>query len=308
LLRQGKGRRRKFAARRRQDVPAFRSSPQKEPSKVKARLALIGALVLAIGGPALAQPAAPLKMSMDYDGALYPLNLVPVKVLVIHADGDSRPGGFAADVSMKSYGILRALKRVDIDAEAQGRIGEDGQAYPSVFSYIHHDGKRVRHVHVSWTPGDVQATSTPPFFDLGQPPATRAQKLAATDPLTQFVRVAVASGPQAICRGPDRFFDGKQLYALDFGRAEPANLTSEDKAMGLVHGAQCTVRFSEVAGFKAKPPKERDQGLRGPITMVFAQAGADGPWVLANLHADTVIGYANIVLKKLSVSGQRPKA
>jgi hypothetical protein len=42
--------------------------------------------------------------------------------------------------------------------------------------------------------------------------------------------------------------------------------------------------------------------------MVFAQVGADGPWVLANLHADTVIGHANIALKKLSVSGQRPKA
>ena len=275
---------------------------------MKARLALIGALALALGGPALAQPSAPLKMSMDYDGTLYPLNLVPVKVLVMHADGHSMPGGYGADISMKSYGILRALKRVDIDAQTQGRTGEDGQAYPGAFSYIHHDGKRVRRVHVNWSAGDVQVASTPPFFDLGQPPATHAQKLAATDPLTQFVRVAVAAGPQAICRGPDRFFDGKQLYALDFGRAQPANLTSADKAMGLVHGAQCTVRFTEIAGFKPKPPDQRNQGLKGPITMVFAQVGADGPWVMANIHADTVIGYANIVLKKISVSGQRPKA
>jgi hypothetical protein len=275
---------------------------------MKARLALVGALALALGGAALAQSSAPLKMSMDYDGTLYPLNLVPVKVLVMHADGHSIPGGYGADISMKSYGILRALKRVDIDAQTQGRTGEDGQAYPGAFSYIHHDGKRVRRVHVNWSAGDVQVASTPAFFDLGQPPATRAQKLAATDPLTQFVRVAVAAGPQAICRGPDRFFDGKQLYTLDFGRAQPANLTSDDKAMGLVHGAQCTVRFTEIAGFKPKPPDQRNQGLRGPITMVFAQVGADGPWVMANLHADTVIGYAKIVLKKISVSGQRPKA
>ncbi len=274
---------------------------------MKARSALVGALALALAGPALAQPPAPLTMSLDYDGTLYPLNLIPLKVLVIHADGSSRPGGYGADISMKSYGILRALKRVDIDAESQGRTGGDGQAYPSAFSYIHHDGKRVRHVHVNWTGGDVQVASVPPYSDLGHPPASRAQKLAATDPLTQFVRVAVAAGPQAICRGPSHFFDGKQLYDLEFGPAEPATLSDQAKALGLVHGAQCTVRYVEVAGFKPKPPNQRDQGLRGPITLVFGQAGADGPWVMANVHADTVIGYANISLKKLSVSGDRPK-
>jgi Protein of unknown function (DUF3108) len=274
---------------------------------MKARLALAGAMILALGGQAAAQPPAPLKISVDYDGTLYAANLIPVKVLVIHADGDSKPGGFAADVSMKSYGILRALKRVDIDAESQGRADDDGQIYPGAFTYIHHDGKRVRHVHVNWTKTDVQVNSTPPYFDLGHPAATLAQKLAAADPLTQVVRIAVAAGPQAICRGPDRFFDGKQLYELNFGRAEPATLSDEARSMGLIHGAQCTVRYTEVAGFKPKPPDQRNQGLTSPITMVFGQYGADGPWVMANIHADTVIGHADIALKKVTVSGQRPK-
>jgi hypothetical protein len=269
---------------------------------MKARLALIGAMLLALCGPAVAQPPpAPAKMTMDYDGTLYPLNLLPVKVLVIHAEGRSAPGGYGAAISMKSFGILRALKRVDIDAETQGRTGEDGQAYPVAFSYIHHDGKRVRHVHVTWGRGDVQVSSTPPYFDLGKPPATLAQKLAATDPLTNFVRVAVAAGPQAICRGPDHFFDGKQLYDLEFGRAQPASLSNEAKAMGLVNGAQCTVRYVEIAGFKPKPPEQRNQGLTSPIVLVFAQVGADGPWVMTNIHADTVIGHADIRLVKVSV-------
>lgn len=264
-------------------------------------------LVLALAGPAMTQPA-PLQMSMDYDGTLYALNLLPVKVLVIHADGHATPGGFNTDVSMKSYGILRTLKRVDINADSQGRTGADGRAYPVAFSYIHHDGKRVRHVHVTWTPGEVSVTSTPPYSDLGHPAATLAQKLAAVDPLTQFVRVAVAPSAQAICTGPDRFFDGKQLYNLEFGRAEPATLTPDDRAMGLVNGAQCTVRYVEVAGFKPKPPDQRNQGLTSPITMVFGQMGGGGPWVMVNLHADTVIGHADIALKKVVVSGQRPKA
>jgi hypothetical protein len=271
------------------------------------RSALIAALLLAFCGPAFAQPPPPLQMSMDYDGTLDALNLLPVKVLVIHAGGRALPGGYGADVSMKSFGILRALKRVDIDATTQGRVGGDGQAYPAAFTYIHHDGKRVRHVVVNWGPGDVQVVSTPPYSSLGQPPATLAQKLAATDPLTQFVRVANATGPDAICRGPARFFDGKQLYNLDFGRAESATLTQEQRTLGLTRGAKCTVRFTEVAGFKAKPPEQRSQGLTSPITMVFGQYGADGPWVIADIHADTVIGYASILLRKINVEGRRPK-
>jgi len=272
------------------------------------RSALIAALLLAFGDPALAQAPTPLKMTLDYDGTLYALNLLPVKVLVVHAEGRAVQGGYGADISMKSYGILRALKRVDIDATTQGRLGGDGQVYPAAFTYIHHDGKRVRHVRVNWVPGDVQVASTPPFSNLGQPPATRAQKLAATDPLTQFVRVANAAGPDAICRGPDRFFDGKQLYNLDFGRAEPAALTSDQRALGLTRGAKCTVRYTEVAGFKPKPSDPRDEGLTSPITMTFGQVGADGPWVIAEIHADTVIGYADISLRKISVEGERPKA
>jgi len=272
------------------------------------RSAFIALVALAFTGAAWGQSPSTLKMSMDYDGTLYPLNLVPVKVLVVHADGRSLPGGYGADVSMRSYGILRALKKVDIDAQTQGRVGPDGQAYPAAFSYVHHDGKRVRRVHVTWAPGDVNVVSSPIFTDLGHPAASRAQKLAATDPLTQFVRVAVAEGPQAICHGPDRFFDGKQLYQLEFGRVEPAQLTSQERKLGITRVAQCTIQYTEVAGFKPKPPKDRQQGLTSPVTMVFGQVGADGPWVIANIHANTVIGFANIVLKSINVTGERPKA
>ncbi len=275
---------------------------------MRIRSALAALVLLSLGPAAWAQSPPPAKMSLDYDGTLYPLNLLPVKVLVMHADGRSLPGGYGADVTMRSYGILRALKKVDIDAQTQGRVGADGAAYPAAFAYVHRDGKRVRHVHVTWAPGDVDVVSTPAFVDFGHPPATRAQKLAATDPLTQFVRVTVAASPQAICHGPDRFFDGKQLYQLDFGRVEPAQLTGPEKRLGITRVAQCTIRYTEIAGFNQKPEKDRQQGLTSPITMVFGQVGDDGPWVIANLHANTVIGFANIVLKDLTITRARPKA
>ena len=47
------------------------------------------------------------------------------------------------------------------------------------------------------------------------------------------MRLAVAKDPQAICRGADRFFDGKQLYDLEFGRAESATLTDQERKLGI---------------------------------------------------------------------------
>jgi len=274
---------------------------------MKVGLALIAVIALLFGSAATAQPQpqSDLKMTMDYDGVLVALNVAPVKVLVVHATGQAIPGGYATGVVMQSYGILRALKKVDINAASSGRVGPDLEPRPGVFTYVHHDGKRVRRVKVIWGASDVDVTSSPPFFDLGQPPATLRQKLDATDPLTQIVRVTNATGPQAICRGPDRFFDGKQLYYLDFTKAQPVAVSKDAKALGITSAAQCNVRFTEVAGFKAKKPGEdRQQGLTTPITMVFGQIGQGGPWVIYNIHAGTVIGYANIVLRHVTVTGQ----
>jgi hypothetical protein len=198
------------------------------------------------------------------------------------------------------------LKRIDIDAKTQGRLRADGHAYPDTFIFDNFNGKRTKHVQIDWTADDVKVTANPPYGNLGQPSATRAQKLMATDPLTHFVRVAGASGPEEICRGPDYFFDGKQFYSLEFGRPQPAKPSDQMRELGLVNAAQCTVHMTQIAGYKPKKPGEGD-GLKGPITMVFAQARAGGPWVVADVNVETVIGRADIVLRKMDVSGQVPK-
>jgi hypothetical protein len=66
------------------------------------------------------------------------------------------------------------------------------------------------------------------------------------------------------------------------------------------------VRYREVAGFKAKPPEQRNQGLKRAIDVTFAQAGAGGPWVMALMRAETPLGPAYVELRHLKLS--RPKA
>jgi hypothetical protein len=41
--------------------------------------------------------------------------------------------------------------------------------------------------------------------------------------------------------------------------------------------------------------------------MIFGQVGPSGPWVIYDIHANTVIGFANIVLRHVTVTGALPK-
>lgn len=251
------------------------------------KLGLAAALALALGGRAAAQaPMAPVSLSLDYDGKLY------LKVLDLHFDEQATPSAFDAAASLRSYGVLALFNRFDVHADARGRIA-GGSAAPGDFLYENHDGKRDRVVKVNWRPGDVQATSSPVFRNLGFPPATLAQKLAAADPLTQLMRMTLSS-PERICNGAPQLFDGKQLYALEFQPGVSVTPSADQRALGLTSLVRCPVTLRELAGFK--PPKRHDTGLRSQIDTTFGQLGANGPWVIARVSAQTLLGPAVIEL------------
>jgi hypothetical protein len=254
-------------------------------------------LALALFGAARAQapatPATPVRLSLSYDGRLY------LKVLDLHFDESASGGDFDADANLRSFGVLALFNRFDVKASARGAI-EDGAAKPGQFFYENHDGKRDRKIEVDWRPSDVVMSSSPAMRDLGHPPATLAQKLASADPLTQFVRMTLAANPGALCVGAPLFFDGKQLYALEFDGAAAAAPDAAERALGVTNLTHCQVTFREVAGFK--PPKKHDTGLRSQIEATFGQLGSGGPWVLAKVTVRTVLGPAIIELKSVRFS------
>jgi hypothetical protein len=262
-------------------------------------LAALAALLLVLAGPAAAEPGpSSLQMSLAYDGRLF------IKVLDLNFDEKIGPSGYGSSVSMASYGVLALFKHFDIKASAEGRF-VGGQAKPQTFDYINHDGKRVRQVAVSWSEDDVSMTSQPAFANLGDPPATPAQKTAAADPLTQMVRIMLTPPHAHPCDGDTRYFDGKQLYSLDLVPAGTGELSDHARELGLVNPLRCTVRYRQVAGFKHKAPAKRDQGL-GPISVTLGQFGQNGPWAIALMDADTKLGHARIELREAHVAGARP--
>jgi len=267
---------------------------------MRSGLAAWAALALLIAAPARAQSDQDeTHLSLAYDGRLI------LKVLDIHVEQRLSPSGFGASAQLNSFGALALFKKFDVHATTQGRV-EGGEARPGVFHYENDDGKRDRRVVATWGGSDVAVTSTPPYADLGQPPATRAQKLTSTDPLTQLMRLTLASNRTNPCGGETRFFfDGKQLYALDFGPGDAGGvLLPDQKNLGLTNLTRCSVRFREVAGFKAKPPAQRNQGLKRAIDVIFGQVGG-GPWVLGLVQAETPLGPAYIELRHIRMTRPR---
>lgn len=266
-----------------------------------ARFALAAAFAGALLGaaPAGAQPPAPLRLTLAYDGRLI------FKVLEMRFEETVGADGFDAAVRLNSSGILAAFKRFDIAATARGH-DESGLQRPGEFAYVNHDGKRVRRLQVVWSHDQVAMTTTPAFSNLGDPPASAAQKLIAADPVTQLVRVTLASTRAGPCNGDSHFFDGKQYYLLDLVPVGAGELNDHARDLGLVNPIRCIVHYREIAGFKPKPPEKRNGGLKGPISVTFGQLGQNGPWVIAQLQAETPLGYANIQLRSAQLTGARP--
>ena len=251
--------------------------------------ALIGAALVTLPAKAQGPGRGPFHLSLGYDGRLI------LKVLDVQIEESVTAQGYTASTRIRSFGMLRAFRPFDTRADARGRLAQ-GQAWPGSFHSQNLDSKANRRTDVAWTGSDVVATLAPPVRSLGDPPADRAQKLEAIDPETGIVRVALATEP---CGRTMKFFDGKQRYDLDFTPGVAARIDAREQRLGLSGAVHCSVRLREVAGFKKKPPSERNQGLKHPIAIAFARVGANGPWVISSLASETPLGSATIVLQRV---------
>ena len=261
-------------------------------------LTLAAALMLISPLAASAQSDAPLlHLALGYDGRLL------FKVLDIEVREETSGADFSADSQLTSAGILALLKHIHQTASSHGHIVA-GEPQPGVFETQSLSGKTRRRIRTIWTGADVTMSAEPAFANLGDPPASLAQKLAAADPLTALVRITLRGSRERTCNRSYLFFDGKQLYALDFGPPQDTPATFKEARLGLVGHFRCDVRFREVAGFGKKPPSKRDQGLQRQINVDFARVGERGPWVISALHAQTPLGWASIELSRLSVNGR----
>ncbi|MGZ8371029.1 MAG: hypothetical protein ACXWVH_08235, partial [Caulobacteraceae bacterium] len=119
-----------------------------------------------------------LRVSLDYDGKLL------VKVFDMHVEQRATATAHSSTARFTSYGVLAAFKKLDQRVSSEGRI-VGGNPRPGEFWFQNFAGKKKRRVETTWTGTDVVTRVNPPYVNMGEPPATRAQNQAAADPLTQ---------------------------------------------------------------------------------------------------------------------------
>ena len=273
------------------------------PARAFSRIAF-ASLALAIAcSPAAAQsPAAPppgLHLTLDYDGRLI------LKVLELRVQQDAADKGFATSARLTTYGVLALFRKLDMRAEGKGRL-TDGGPVSGVFGNFNASNKKPRHVTATWTGADVVTTSNPQYPSMGDPPASRAQKLEAFDPLTQALRIALTPADGNPCRGVLKFFDGKQRYDAALSPDGARDLEGRERRIGLTTPIKCRLQYKEIAGFKKKPEAEQGEGLKKHVNVGFARVGDRGPWVISYARADTQLGQAEIALQKISGQAVRP--
>src|ERR1700679_2809899 len=91
------------------------------------------AVAVAAATPAAAQPLRPVKVEMSYAGVLNALHLPgEMKVLTMTAVERAGAAEFSTGAVIQTFGLLRALKHVDIRTSFTGPI-EGGVPHPRAF-------------------------------------------------------------------------------------------------------------------------------------------------------------------------------
>ena len=270
---------------------------------LNARTVRLPGLLLAMVAAGLAAPASaapePLHLSLIYSGSLY------VKVLELAVEQTVDERSFSASAHIKTSGILALFKKINLKAETHGRI-ENGVVLPRAFTYQNNDGRKNRRVSATWTAGEVEIASDPAYPNLGDPPASKEQRLEASDPLTVLTRLTLLPAGDKPCQGVSQFFDGKQRYDVEYSYRGTAPPEEREKRLGVAGTVRCGLTYREVAGFKRKPADKRTQGIRRDVTLGLGRLGPNGPWVVSSLRADTMLGGAEIDLVAAQASGARP--
>ena len=148
---------------------------------------------------------------------------------------------------------------------------------------------------------DVAMTAKPAFGSLGEPPATPAQKLEASDPLTAllghgFIPRKTGEDP---CGPPMKIFDGRQLTWLHF---ENQGLEKIRTAGYKGEAYECYVKMDRVAGYeKDEINTDNLSGIDGPLRIWMAPL-PNGLTMPVRIRADTdKIGTVTLQVSKLKL-------
>ncbi len=225
-------------------------------------VALLAAPAAAGGGRGDAA-ASERVLAIEFAGSVLGLRLVRAE---IHADvtGDE----YVARSLFRTTGLARFFEASQIEAASGGTISAHGL---TPYTYAHDDQgeKKRRVISFDYRVDDVVVSVDPPFGDLGEPPASAAQRREALDPVSAMLAMAMDGGATP-CARTVPVFDSRLRYDLVF-KPLGADVVRTRAYEGPAH--KCEVRYTPVAGFDPTDLEEGKEAYETPIYVWLAPLG-----------------------------------
>lgn len=255
------------------------------------------AAALALGLVALAGSATAQTADRSFVGA-YTVHARGVQAGEFDYRFTQNGSSYTATANREMTGwVGAALNRSqDYRYSVRGTVGANGVLRPS--AYEHQGGRRRddrpqgRLIRATFTADDVVTTAQPGRPNMGDPPATAAQRRGVIDQLTAIATL-LTSSTDPCSRTLNVYMDGRARF--DFVMT-PNGTVNVDSRAYRGQALRCRVQFRPIAGF-GDPPDP------ATLTFVFARtsSGMYAP-ITIEMPADGV-GVVRLEARRLTVNG-----
>ena len=251
-------------------------------------------LGLALAGPATAQSG-----NRSFDGT-YSVHARGVEAGDFEFSFRQNGGSYTATANREMKGwVGAALRRSqDYNYSVNGSVAADGSLRPS--QYQHQGGRRRedrpngRLIRATFSANDVVTTATPGNPNMGDPPATQAQRRGTIDQITAIAAMVTSQGDPC-SRTLRVYMDGRSRFDFVF---TPNGAVNIDSRAFQGPGVRCRVQFRPIAGFS--DPQEP-----ATLNFVFGRTSS-GMWAPITIEMPTDgVGVVRLEARRLSVNGTR---
>jgi hypothetical protein len=250
-------------------------------------------------GLALAGPAAAQSGNRSFDGT-YTVHARGVEAGDFEFSFRQTGATYTATANREMKGwVGAALRRSqDYNYSVNGSVAVDGSLRPS--QYQHQGGRRRedrpngRLIRATFSANDVVTTATPGNPNMGDPPATQAQRRGTIDQITAIASMVTTSGDPC-SRTLRIYMDGRSRF--DFVFTPNGNVNIDSRAFQ-GPGVRCRVQFRPIAGFS--DPQEA-----ATLNFVFGRTSS-GMWAPVTIEMPTDgVGVVRLEARRLSINGTR---
>lgn len=204
-------------------------------------------------------------------------------------DVTANESAYGVRANVRTSGLTRMFDQTEINATTAGAVSGANLAW-SRYDLSHAYSGKFRRIGLVRGENGVDASITPRYGDMGQPPASAAQRRSAYDPLTAVFALGRQVGAARACRGEALVFDGRQHYRLSLSGG-----TQGSSSDGGYSGASltCAFRYEPIAGFNMAAA-ERARIPAGELEFALPQGAIFAPPL--RLSVPTPVGSATVRL------------